>query len=756
MTASASEAGRPGDTRAAGRVRTSLGDPVVRLVTQLCLLGGFLAVAVVLLFPHRDSVLRGVAIPDAWLLPALIVLTFLAEITVVRLRHGDAVEALSLYEAALIIDVLLLPPRQALLAAVLGLAVALAVQRRPLVKILFNLGNFTAAVSALIVVVHAVGGTPGTLDARVVAGVLLGSVAFTTVNLVCMAAILSIVTGDSRWSILRSEARLSAYMAAGTLATGLTTAEIGLHAPVLLPLMAMPALAVTYAYRTAAQEADERARSACLLKLSHALAERDDLERRFLHLVRDAFDVDLAMMVLDRAGITVTADAETPGELSVGPVPPYLVAARHTDTPTFVTQDLPPDIRQLLIVPLEAGDRRFGVVGLAHRGRRAKLSTRDVTVLAPLANALAAAMRGSEHLDRLIEETSKLHAVVEQSTEGIFMVDGDGRVQMWSRAIAELTSVTTAAAGGRRLVDLLDVPDPDERSRLLPVTAGHPRATVEVAIRRPDGELRRLRLAHSAIFSGATLVRDVVVVRDMTREHRTERLKSDFIATVSHELRTPLTPILGYLHLLRTRGDRLPEQKRQNALALIADRAAHMSRLVEDLLLASRMGDADDDLTPHVSAGTHDLAGVVRQVVNDLDTPRIAIELPDHPVPAECDFDRALQVASNLIGNALKYSPQDEDVRVRMRLDGDHVHVDVSDRGRGIPCDQLEKVFEKFHRVEDPMTMSTSGTGLGLFISRRLARAMGGDVTVSSTLNVGSSFTLTLRRAGHGRSAVSD
>jgi signal transduction histidine kinase len=82
-----------------------------------------------------------------------------------------------------------------------------------------------------------------------------------------------------------------------------------------------------------------------------------------------------------------------------------------------------------------------------------------------------------------------------------------------------------------------------------------------------------------------------------------------------------------------------------------------------------------------------------------------------------------------------------------MRLDGTRVHVDVRDHGRGIPADQLAKVFDKFHRVEDPMTMSTSGTGLGLFIARRLARAMGGDVTVVSTLNSGSVFTLSLTRA---------
>jgi signal transduction histidine kinase len=238
-----------------------------------------------------------------------------------------------------------------------------------------------------------------------------------------------------------------------------------------------------------------------------------------------------------------------------------------------------------------------------------------------------------------------------------------------------------------------------------------------------------------------------VVVSDLTREHRAERLKSDFIATVSHELRTPLTPIVGYVDLLRTRGDRMTPQKRRDVLDLMADRAAHMSRLVEDLLLASRVDGPQGDMTLNVHPGIHDLTTIVRQVVDDLGSPRLVTELPDGPALVGCDDGRALQVVANLVGNALKYSPEEAQVHVTLRLDGDHARVEVADHGRGIPADQLTKVFEKFHRVEDPMTMSTSGTGLGLFIARRLARAMGGDIAVTSTLNVGSVFTFVLRRA---------
>jgi signal transduction histidine kinase len=168
---------------------------------------------------------------------------------------------------------------------------------------------------------------------------------------------------------------------------------------------------------------------------------------------------------------------------------------------------------------------------------------------------------------------------------------------------------------------------------------------------------------------------------------------------------------------------------------------------VEDLLLASRISEDGGDLAMHVSPGVYDLAALVRQVVGDLDSPRLRTDLPDGPVLAHCDEGRALQVVTNLVGNALKYSPEPAEVLVAVRAEGDRVHVEVTDRGRGIPADQLTKVFEKFHRVEDPMTMSTSGTGLGLFIARRLAHAMGGDITLSSTLDVGSVFSLTLGRA---------
>jgi signal transduction histidine kinase len=109
-----------------------------------------------------------------------------------------------------------------------------------------------------------------------------------------------------------------------------------------------------------------------------------------------------------------------------------------------------------------------------------------------------------------------------------------------------------------------------------------------------------------------------------------------------------------------------------------------------------------------------------------------------------------VQVLGNLIGNALKYSAPGTPVDVRLVLRDGAAAVEVEDRGRGIPADQLDKVFEKFHRVEDPMRMTTGGTGLGLYIAQELTRAMGGELACRSVLGVGSTFVLTLQRAVDG------
>src|SRR5450759_1103989 len=211
------------------------------------------------------------------------------------------------------------------------------------------------------------------------------------------------------------------------------------------------------------------------------------------------------------------------------------------------------------------------------------------------ASALAAALRGAQYQTRLHEQTSKLAVVVEQSSDGILVLDGNGVVQLWSPALTALVGVDEAAAVGRplsRLVTAVGIdgePVDAFQTARQQMSAVSTRVNVELRIIRPDGEPRWIRANHAAVFAGEALLRDVVIVHDMTAQRQVERLKADFIATVSHELRTPITPIKGYADLLRRHGETMSSEKRAECVRVISERADHLARLVDDLLMASKI-----------------------------------------------------------------------------------------------------------------------------------------------------------------------
>ena len=744
-----------------------------RLVALVAALG--LAAQLLTLLVVRDgeavaplSGYDGLHWASGWPLVALCLgLTFAGDWVAVRVRHGEETEELTLFEAACVVDVLVLSGPWALLVPVVATVLCSTVRRRGLVKVVFNGGNLAAAVAVLVLTVHVVCVPGDGLSPRTILGLTVGMLGLTVVNLVALSRVLAVVVDDDPWQVVRDGVKLSTVMAIGTVALGGTAVTLAGAAPALLPFALMPAAALTFAFRAAAQESEERERSSRLLALSQVLAGRLDAEDvldAFLDLTRQAFGADLALAVLDPAAQpggsepTSVVDDREQGRFrrTSFPAEADLLRRSGSEGASVLQGPLPTGWRQALVAPLEAEGRRMGVVVLATRNKHRTLGSRELTLLTPLASALAVALRGAAHLARLVEETSKLKAVVDQSSDGILVLDGAGTVQLWSPAVERLTGRSEHTALGRPLAALMatSTDDGTPRDAFLAgrslLTVESPQAVVELTLVRDDGDQKVVRCAHAGVFDElGVLVRDVVIVHDVTRERQVERLKADFIATVSHELRTPVTPIKGYADLLRRRGHTMTEAKRNECLEVISDRAGHLSRLVEDLLLASRISATEGSAQGKVDMAREDLCSLVRRACGDFgdQNDRVTVHVPDAAALVACDPMRVTQVLTNMIGNALKYSPNGSPVDVRLRLDGPRAVVEVEDHGRGIPADHLEKVFEKFHRVEDPMLMTTGGTGLGLYIARSLATAMGGELSCTSTLNVGSVFTFALQLA---------
>jgi signal transduction histidine kinase len=228
-----------------------------------------------------------------------------------------------------------------------------------------------------------------------------------------------------------------------------------------------------------------------------------------------------------------------------------------------------------------------------------------------------------------------------------------------------------------------------------------------------------------------------------------ERAKSDFLRLASHEMRGPLSVAGGYLSMLQdgTLGE-VPAQARKG-LDIVRGKIAELDRTVDQILEAARL----EDGTLRLQLMLFDVRELIPRAV---DNARL-IAHPDHtfqldigpePVYVQADRDRVLMVVSNLLDNAVKYSPNGGAIVCTVRRDGDDVAIVVTDQGLGIAETDLPRLFTRFGRVGGEKTLGIPGTGLGLYLCRQAARLHGGDVTMESKLGAGSEFTFVLPATG--------
>ncbi|MEO7454683.1 MAG: ATP-binding protein, partial [Gemmatimonadaceae bacterium] len=227
------------------------------------------------------------------------------------------------------------------------------------------------------------------------------------------------------------------------------------------------------------------------------------------------------------------------------------------------------------------------------------------------------------------------------------------------------------------------------------------------------------------------------------------RAKSDFLAAMSHELRTPLNAIGGYAQLIEL-GLRGPVTEEQRVDLLKIQRSKdHLDALVSDVLNFAKAGVGRIDYRVGAIAIAKTLEAVGEMVAPQINEKQLAFQADEVPADlrAIADEDRTRQILLNLLANALKFTPAGGTIAVRVGASDSEVSIAVSDTGIGIPSGKLEEIFQPFVQAERALRPSDQGVGLGLAISRQLARAMGGDLRVESELARGSRFTLTLPRA---------
>ncbi|MBM3127726.1 MAG: PAS domain S-box protein [Chloroflexi bacterium] len=229
-----------------------------------------------------------------------------------------------------------------------------------------------------------------------------------------------------------------------------------------------------------------------------------------------------------------------------------------------------------------------------------------------------------------------------------------------------------------------------------------------------------------------------------------DELKSEFVSMVSHELRAPLTNINGSIELLLSGDAPCYDRGHRELLQIVGEQSARLTRLVQGILNVSRIEAGQLILQPQA----FNIVALIEKVIGVWESRGVTHQF-EHPQAQNlpsiwADRDRTEEVLFNLIDNATKYSPENAPIRVEAESDGKFVTVSVSDRGIGIPSEEVDKIFDKFHRVDRSDHTETYGHGLGLFICRRLIEAQGGRIGVESVLGEGSTFRFSLPLAGRG------
>jgi signal transduction histidine kinase len=339
-------------------------------------------------------------------------------------------------------------------------------------------------------------------------------------------------------------------------------------------------------------------------------------------------------------------------------------------------------------------------------------------------------------------------ALLESSADGVAMCDLEGAIFMANPVFERLTSVIigkpanlvasprTMRETGALIAERITDPA-SYRAALAAADAAPERELIvqyEVAM---SGRSFRRRIGPVWAPSGRLIGR-ILTLREITAEREAERLKSRLVATVSHELRTPLASIVGFAELLVDRD--LDEETRTRYAKTIHGEAVRLSSLADNFLDLHRIEEGNLTMEPEA----FDLSKLLREQAEVFSgqsrTHMIELDVPDEPLTVLGEHDRITQVASNLISNAIKYSPGGGTVHVRAERVRGGVRVSIRDHGLGIPEAQQGKVFQKFFRVDSSDTSAIGGTGLGLALCREIVRTHGGRIGFDSLIGEGTTF----------------
>jgi len=368
----------------------------------------------------------------------------------------------------------------------------------------------------------------------------------------------------------------------------------------------------------------------------------------------------------------------------------------------------------------------------------------DVRLLERLARNAAAVIVSAQLYREVVEEKEELQHTIESLYAGLVMVNKYERITQMNASARRIFGVKNGEnVIGKPFKEVINI----DKVRELFENALYNRdeQAAEISVKDQESEAERIFQVQAAIVRGDDdndLIGAVAIFNDITEIRNVERMKTAFVSTVSHELRTPLTSIKGFVStLLQDTEGYYDRETQREFLQIIDTETDRLKRLIDDLLNVSRI---ESGRALQLNPKPIDLPSLAERVAtiqrSYTNKHQIILDFPEDFPTIVADEDKIDQILTNLINNAIKYSPRGGEVRVKGVPEGETVLISVSDQGIGIPKEHLHKIFERFHRVDNRDTREAGGTGIGLFLVKHLVERHGGTIWVESEEGKGSTF----------------
>jgi PAS domain S-box-containing protein len=352
----------------------------------------------------------------------------------------------------------------------------------------------------------------------------------------------------------------------------------------------------------------------------------------------------------------------------------------------------------------------------------------EVGILAEEFNSMRWNLKSA--VERLTEEEKKMTAIVNSIAEGLILVDSNNRILHINPAAERLLDLSqdsidkdiTGLIHNDELIQIEQTPSKNENANFVS----------EITLIHHDEKLVLRTIASPFLDENGQTLGTVYLFDDITREKEIDQMKSDFISLVSHELRTPLTSIIGFVSFILDGKAGTINDKQRNSLTRVQRQSKRLAALINDLLDISRIESGRIQMEQAPISILDIATQRIEEIRPQADEKSIQLKLiaPESVSQILGDEARMGQVFTNLIGNAIKFTPNNGEVSVKVEADGNLLHVEVIDTGPGIPPEERQKIFDKFYQLSDISTRQQGGSGLGLSISKSIVEAHGGKLWI--------------------------